>query len=111
MFVVCLQYRHQVLIVKGKMLTVENPEMIREMAGRSRLTVHKVKRMLGWGAPLLEDHVVAWYSQRGHNSEEVREWYKQKRMTHISRHKMERRVEKHIAGKQHRAKIHSLLSG
>ena len=93
------------------MLTVESAEIIEEVAAVVRIPVHKVKRMLRWGAPHLENLVVAWHAQRGHNSEEVREWYKQKRMTHISRHKMERRVERHIAGKQHRAKINSLLSG
>ena len=93
------------------MLTVETHDIIQEVAARSKITVHKAKRMLRWGAPCLEGLVVAWWAERGHNDDEVRQWYRQQREKYITKHKMTRAVEKHIAGKQHRAKIHSLLSG
>ena len=93
------------------MLTVESPDIIQVVAARSRITVHKTKRMLRWGAPCLEDLVVAWWAERGHNDDEVRQWYRQQREKYITRHKMTREVERQIVRKQHRAKIHSLLSG
>ena len=93
------------------MLTVESPDIIQEVAARSQITVHKTKRMLRWGAPCLEGLVVAWWVERGHNDDEVRHWYRQQREKYIAKYKMTRKVEEHIARKQHKAKIRTLLSG
>lgn len=97
--------------VKRYMVDLQAIDIIEEIAARARRPVYRVRRMLGWCSPALEGEVVRLAGRRGHNTTEVRAWYRGRRERHVRGLEMEQRVEAQIASRQRRAKVQRLLSG
>ena len=85
-------------------------DIIEEIAFRSSRTVHSVRRLLRHYSPSLEGEVLIVARRNKLNTRKVQHWYRKQHKEYLENYKMKSAIEKKIAKRQHRAKIHNLLS-